>query len=265
MIWTRTAVALVATLICSSIATAAEKTKDQDPLEIKRSESVEVRLVTLDVVVTDREGKTVPDLQTADFELTVDGVPTRVDTLDATCPSGPAAMPLAGHLADWKEPPTGENSPRRIVLAFDYLHIARADPVLPAAVLHYLQRKLPSAPQGLEEIMVVVFDGALRVEQPFTRDREEVLRTLRRMDHDVTLYGGYFEHSTEGPFFNGLQSLLDLLDLVPGTKALVLFSAGNGPGPFYDPSFLKVAERATSARTSIYPVSCEGLLAGRFT
>ena len=54
-------------------------------------------------------------------------------------------------------------------------------------VLKYLQRTLKNAPQGNEEIMVVALDGALRVEQAFTRDRALVLETLNRMERDVSL------------------------------------------------------------------------------
>jgi hypothetical protein len=48
-----------------------------------------------------------------------------------------------------------------------------------------------------EELMVVALTGGLRVEQPFTKDRGVVVDTLRRMEHDISLWNGNFGHLTE--------------------------------------------------------------------
>jgi len=242
------------------------------PLDLKTQESVKVRLVTLDVVVRDRKDHVVPDLKAEDFELVVDGKPVRVDTLDLTCSSGALDGPRVGKLDEWAEPLSDDSAPRRVVLAFDYLHL----PELPCPfsddrclvhteVLKYLQRTLKNAPQGNEEIMVVALDGALRVEQPFTRDRALVLEALNRMERDVTLYAGHFDHVNEKPLFNGLEILVDVLDQVPGSKALVMFTGGPGPGEHYDPDFRHLTDKAALARVSFYPIDCQGLSFHRFT
>lgn len=261
---------VAAALVCTSVAavSAGEK-KEGNPLDLGTHETVRVRLVTVDVVVKDRKDRAVPDLAAEDFELEVDGKPVKVDTLDLTCPAGAAESPRAGKIRDWTEPPTGTDAPRRVVLAFDYLHL----PILPCPfdgpgdppcmmhtqVLNHVQRSLRDSPQGDEEIMIVALDGALRVEQAFTRDRSLILETLQRMEKDITLWAGHFDHVTEKPLFNGLQILVDVLDLVPGSKALVLFTGGPGPGDSYDPDFRRLTDLASLARVAFYPIDCQGI------
>lgn len=251
----------------------APEAPSQTPVDIGKAESVEVRLVTVDVIVLDKDDRTVPGLTADDFDLEVDGMSREVDTLDETCPEGAAGRPLAGHLADRKELAATGEAPRRIVFAFDYLHLTE----LPCAdgdsrpclvhteVLSKLQRALRDQAQGDEEIMIVVLDGALRVEQPFTRDRAQVIETLARMKNDITLWAGHFQHLNETGLFSGLETLVELLDIVPGSKAMVLFSGGAGPSDSYDRDYRRLTDLAALARVSFYPIDCQGLGAKRFT
>jgi hypothetical protein len=183
------------------------------------------------------------------------------------CSSGALDGPRVGKLDEWSEPVSDDSTPRRVVFAFDYLHLPQLPCPFPSSgrcfahteVLKYLQRKLQNAPQGNEEIMVVALDGALRVEQAFTRDRALVLEALNRMEKDVSLYAGHFDHRSEKPLFNGLEILVDVLDQVPGSKALVMFTGGPGPGDEYDPDFRQLTDKAALARVSFYPIDCQGL------
>ena len=243
------------------------------PYYIGKTEKVEVRLVTVDVLVLDGRDRTVPDQKAEDFELTVDGGSVPVDTLDATCSEGAAEDPRGLRVGAHSEPPIDSEVPRRIVFALDYLHL----PYLPCPdigpgpclthtrALEVLRRFIRDRTQGNEEIMVAVLDGGLRVEQTFTRDRAQVLQTLERIEYDITLWNGHFEHITERPFFGGLEALLEILDAVPGTKAVVLFSGGTGPGLTYDSYFRTLSALASNVRAAIYPVDCMGLFAKRFT
>jgi len=107
--------------------------------------------------------------------------------------------------------------------------------------------------------MVVALTGGVRVEQPFTTDREAVVESLRRMEHDITLWNGNFSHLTEQPMFAGLQSLVTVLRMTPGPKAVVLFSAGTEAGQFYDPDFDRLSAVASEAQVSFYAVDCMGV------
>ena len=236
-----------------------------EPKDISKREVVKVRLVTLDVLVTDSKGRTVPGLSPADFRLIVDGKKVPVDTLDEYCPSGALERPRGGKTMAWTEPEDTSAEPRRVMFVFDYLHLPyiKTDTGSPmmahTLALKQLARTLRALPPGNEEILVAVLDGGVRIEQSFTSDRAETLATLARMEKDVTLYAGHFDHVTEDGLFRGLTALVDLVDTVRGSKALVLFSGGQGPSDRYGPYFRELRDHASLARVSIYPVDCKGL------
>jgi VWFA-related protein len=236
-----------------------------------KKEVVKVRLVTLDVAVFDRDDRTAPDLQASDFELFVDGRRTAIDTFDPACAAGALEVPRAGWTGRWSEPGAAGAEPRRVIFVFDYLHLSQVkstDGTLlraPYLAIRQLTRTLRELPGAREEIMIAVLDGGLRVEQPFTASRERTLETLARMEKDVTLYAGHFEHVTESPLFAGLSALIDLVDTIPGSKAAVIFTGGQGPGNAYDREYRALGNHAGLARVAFYPVDCSGLQAGEFT
>jgi len=261
----RTAPILVAVLIASRIG-AQSPPAEAMPSQLK--ESIEVRLVTVDVVALDAEDMTVPDMAKGDFELFVDGKPTEIDTLDAYCESGAEADPKSRRLGGWATPRDLEDGTRRVVLAFDYLHLTTApcpDSDLRSCLFHtkaleefqhVLEAKTGTAD---EEMMVVALTGGLRVEQPFTKDRRAVIDTLHRMEHDVSLWNGNFKYLTEEPFFTALRALVTVLRTSPGAKAVVVVSAKPGPGNTYDLDYERLAAAASDARVSFYPVDVSGV------
>jgi VWFA-related protein len=262
---------LCACLIAGA-AIAADGAPPATPLTTDASTSIEVRLVTVDVIALDARDRTVPNLTKQDFQLFVDGKESEIDTLDASCEAGAQDDPHSIKLGGWETPADLVHGVRRIVLAFDYLHLPVApcpdslDPTGPC-MLH--TRALRAYEEALEarrdvadeETMVVALTGGLRIEQPFTRDREAVIRTLHRMEADVSLWNGNFGHLTETPLFTGLQALVTVLHAVPGPKAVVLLSAGAGPTGPYDREFDRLAAASSDAQVSFYPVDCQGLYA----
>lgn len=248
--------ALLAASLAAGVAAAQRETPlETDPLR----EEVEVRLVLVDVVVLDRADRTVPDLRLEDFEVIVDGKPLPIDTLDVGCPAGGVDDPIGVPNPKKRQPPAGPRVDRKIVLAFDYLHLAHFHRV---EMLDNARRMMRSASVPGEQILVAALNGGLRIEQPFTADRDAVERTLKRMQYDVTLFQPDFRHLTEEPFFTGMQALFAVLETVPGPKAVVLFS--NNPGTtsaVEDLGFARLAASASDARCSIYPVHADGLIA----
>ena len=114
-------------LSIGSLCLPAFATEDVDPLEIHKQEQVDVRLVLIDTVVIDRQGRTVSDLTIDEFVVTVDGRRRPIDTLDVRCPIGAAADATVG--PDTRisaRGRTGRRVERDIVLTFDYLHMNRA-------------------------------------------------------------------------------------------------------------------------------------------
>lgn len=230
------------------------------PLETGLTADVEVKLVTIDVVAVDSEGRTIADLTKDDFRLYVNGKETPVDTLDVFCDGGATDDPVAKRIGAWPTPTNLDNGLRRVVLAFDYLH---GGGVLTVQALQQYREVLESKPEiSDEEIMVVAMTNGVRIEQPFTRDRRAVVEALRRMEHDITLWNGNFSHLTDYPWFSGLNALVTVLAGVPGPKAVVFVSAGPGPENTYEPDFRKLAARAGNSQVSFYTVDSRGLGGG---
>jgi len=267
----RTVPILVAVLVVSRIG-AQSRPAEATPSQLK--ESIEVRLVTVDVVALDADDMTVPDMTKDDFELFVDGKPTEIDTLDTYCASGAEADPKSRRLGEWATPRDLEDGTRRVVLAFDYLHLPTApcpdtdsrSCIFHTKALQEFQRVLEAkAGNADEEMMVVALTGGLRVEQPFTKDRRAVVDTLHRMEHDVSLWNGNFKHLTEEPLFTSLRALVTVLRTLPGPKAVVFVSVGPGPGKNYDGDYERLAAAASDAKVSFYTVDAFGLFVDTHT
>lgn len=264
----------VATLLAGLTTLGARaQAPDTVPLPTEMEESIEVRLVTIDVVALDAADRTVADLGKDDFELSVDGKPVGIDTLDVFCTGGPEADPKSLRVGGWSTPQDLEQGKRRIVLAFDYLHLPTT-PCPDGGPCLYHTRSLENFQDVIasksdirdEQIMVVSLTGGLRVEQPFTTDREAVVDSLHRMEHDVSLWNGTFSHLTEEPLFRSLNALVNVLRTYPGPKAVVFISAGPGPGNRYDLDYESLAAAASDAQVSFYTVDCAGMdMPVRFT
>lgn len=238
---------------------------EQAPLRVDKVEKISVRLVTLDVLVVDHDNTTVQGLKRDDFRLTVDGKDTQIDTVDEYCLAGAQDEPQSTRKeGGWREAPDLSEGTRKIAFVFDYLHLSTSN-LYHTKALESLHDVLGQKEVADEEQMVVALTGSVRIEQPLTRDRKEVIRTLEKMEYDVTLFAGHFEHQSEKPFFEGMKAIIIVLSQVPGPKALVLFTAGDGPGIRYDRNFHELATLAAEARVSIYPVDARGLFPTPFT
>ncbi len=81
------------------LAAAAAPAAGQEELPAVFSEVIDVRVVNIEVVVTDRQGNRIRDLQAADFELLVDGEPTPISyftEIDEGLVSETAGVDMAG-------------------------------------------------------------------------------------------------------------------------------------------------------------------------
>lgn len=78
--------ALAVPSLLVALAAIAQEPPPAEPIPLDMVERERVRLVILDVVVVDGDGRTVPGLGLDDFELIADGKPVTADTLDVNCP-----------------------------------------------------------------------------------------------------------------------------------------------------------------------------------
>jgi VWFA-related protein len=231
------------------------------PIPSDLVERERTRLVIVDVVVLDGKDRTVPGLTLDDFELLVDRKPVEPDTLDVNCSE---SLEDARNVA-WKEkrqaPSAVAGSKRRIVLAFDYLHLYEHLPqkssLIRTEVLDNAMHMLENADLADDEVMIVALNGGLRVEQTFTADRREAWASLHRMQRDITLWGPSFEHTTEKGWTRGMTTLFDVLGTYPGTKAVVLFSAMDHLPLILE--YEEVLAQAGASRSRVYTVDARGL------
>jgi VWFA-related protein len=160
-------------IIASAIALSAATSLAQN-----LAESIEVRVVNVDVVVRDRAGKPVTGLTKADFEIFENGqkreitnisevrVPTAraVPSTTAPAPAQPSALPPA------TEPPV-EIRPRNIVMFVDNysMQAFRRDKALQSLRKFIDDNLLPQ-----DRVMLVLCTQQVRVITPFTNDKKAI-------------------------------------------------------------------------------------------
>ena len=252
------AIAARCCLVSVSMCAAANGLRASDatkPLQTELEDQVRVQMKLIDAIVVDEQGRTVPALSRDDFDLTLDGAPARIDSFDAQCASEPIAdvRPVRNV---GKRAPVAPDVSRKIVVVVDYPHLLTEDRRF---VLEDLERVIRFAKASREEVMIVALVGRVRLEQRFSADGEEVLSSLRRMDHDVSLWLPDYAWTTQSDFFRSLVAVLDSLSFEPGPKAVVLYSKIEGSPESSQDRLREVAASAQDAHATIYPVYVPGI------
>lgn len=129
------------------------------------SDEIEVSLVNLEVIVTDKGGKPIPDLRKEDFEVLEDGKPVEVTNFYAE-----NGQPAAGDAA---ERPLDQRL-NLVVFVDDYnMEVANRNQIL-GGVRQFLGASLSPG----DRVMVVRYGRSLEVRKPFTTSIPEVLSEL---------------------------------------------------------------------------------------
>lgn len=147
-------------------------------------EVVEVNLVNIDVVATDRKGGLITDLRREEFEVLEDGQPMQISHFSLL--RGEAG---AGARLEVGKPPVGSaathgpvgapGEPSWLVVYVDNLHSRLFER---NRALRQLQTVLAEGTPGVDRVMVASYDRSLKIRQKFTLDRERVGSTLRAME-----------------------------------------------------------------------------------
>lgn len=150
----------------------------EQPAEAWLGESVEVRVVNIDVRVTDRAGRPVTDLVREDFTLEEDGkVVPIVNFAPPSPPSSPppSPVPAAPGQPDSPAPVTGRREASTTIVLFDDLHLSGASR---ARVVAGLRQRLDAGTLG-ERLVVVSYGGdGLAVRAPLGSTSAEVSAVL---------------------------------------------------------------------------------------
>lgn len=148
-------------------------------------EAVEVRVMDLDVVVTDSRGRPMPDLTQKEFSVKVDGKPvpidyfTRVEEGTIHAPDLASASPERV-LAEYRK---GEEAyvPRHFLIYVDVGHLAPGSRNRAIEALRDFVTRLGPSDTG----RVVLFDRRAKDLTPWTASKETLLSALSRMESGV--------------------------------------------------------------------------------
>jgi len=241
--------------------------------------TVTSRLVVLDVVVVDREGKPVTNLDKSKFSIVEDKAPQTIKDFDApsghAMPAGPGAIVnSAADLAKIGQAPVN-------VLVFDeldtpFLHLAYARQMM--------EKYLKAQPEVLPVPTLFVAAGATKIAvlHDYTQSRTDLLESIQKHTSDLdftqvmrSLNGG----ATSAD--NGMVKTLGALSQiaasvkgVPGRKNVIW--VGKGYDNAYDLTHMsesdrdrvtaaiqQVTDRMLAARVTLYTIDPEGPVAAQ--
>ena len=141
------------------------------------AESIEVRVVNVDVIVRDRAGKPVTGLTKADFEIYENGQKREITNLyevrGATAAAAPSAKtPAPANAAPGSAEATAvEIRPRNIVMFLDNYSL---EPFRRDKVLQSLRKFIDGQLQPQDRVMIVLCTQQVKVITPFTSDRKAI-------------------------------------------------------------------------------------------
>ncbi len=181
--------------------TAAPSAAVASPVDLRFAETVEVEVVNVEVMVSDRRGGRVLDLERDDFEVYEDGRRQEITHFAAPAAGVPAAGdPAAGDPgvgapsggeAPAELPTAGADEPHHLVVFVDTRSLRMADrrPLAEALRQELAGGPDPGGPDPAggspPRTMLVAFDGAVAIRQGFTRDRQRLLASLAEIEKEI--------------------------------------------------------------------------------
>ncbi|MCU1347848.1 MAG: VWFA-related Acidobacterial domain protein, partial [Acidobacteria bacterium] len=154
----------------------------------KLSETIDVRIINVDVVVTDRKGNVVHGLKRDDFEVFENGIgkpisnffevegSKPVNTFAEVSASAPPVTPApATPAVPMKASDIPENMHRRIIFFIDNLSLA---PFNRNKVFAQMKDFIRNVMRPGDEAMIATFNRSLKVRVPFSRDTTQLIQTL---------------------------------------------------------------------------------------
>ncbi|MEA2343252.1 MAG: hypothetical protein QOF63_1421 [Thermoanaerobaculia bacterium] len=143
----------------------------------KLSESIDVRVIGIDVVVTDKKGNPVTGLTKDDFQIFENGKEKTISNfyeIEGKTATQAVVVPTPGVPAPPKEE-INEQLRRRIILYIDNLSLA---PFNRNRVFKQMKEFVKDVMRPGDEAMVATYNRSLKVRAPFTRDAIQIQQTL---------------------------------------------------------------------------------------
>jgi VWFA-related protein len=163
--------------LASAGQTPAAESTSEAALDRLFTESVEVRVVNVEVVVTDREGNRIPGLRPSDFELVVDGEVVGIDYFTEVAGGRAVGSQTADAASGVPELRAGEPVGTSYLVFIDEFF---SEPVDRNQVLDALQEQVVAmAPE--DRMAIVAYNGEdLDMISNWTQSSDEIIDALRR-------------------------------------------------------------------------------------
>jgi VWFA-related protein len=254
-------------------------------------------LVRIDVEVTDRSGKPIKGLRQEQFTVTDDGKPQKISSfsysdIESVATAGPddakpMVIPVDGGGASAAEAISDQVRDRRMIVLFFDLTSMETDDIIRAhdSAVKFLAKQMTAA----DLVSVVVFGTQLSVLANFTNNRTVLNKAVAQVlpgaasqladqqyaaaqngEYDVQqdTQAAYTPDQTEFNVFNtdqkliAIESLVNVLEAIPGRKALVEFTGGITQTGEENRAELRAAtDAANRADVSIYSIDARGMFA----
>jgi VWFA-related protein len=177
---------------------------------------VATRMVLVDVVVTDKQGKPVPGLRAEDFTLEEKGKAQKIATFTTTSEAASTAEPLPPGIYSNRAQYRSPGGPITVLL-LDALNTAFKDQAYARQqMLKFVQQQYRPG----ERMAVFTLTGQLRVLQDFTSDPQILYTALQRFHPEPQHFAGIAQTATGNP-----ASSLD-----PAASPMDSAAATLGPG-----------------------------------
>ena len=148
-------------LLCAALSSFAQE---------KLAESIDVRVVNVDVVVTDRDGRPVTGLTAKDFEIVEDKRPQSITNFYEVRAGAPASEGV--------EDAPAAPKPRHFILFIDNRAM---HPVLRKHVTGELRKFIDAQMQPQDQAAVISWNRVLNIAAPLTRDRAVLHAALEKV------------------------------------------------------------------------------------
>ncbi len=217
----------------------------------------ETNLVLVNVIVTDKKGNYIKDMEKKDFHVFEDNV----------------EQPISAFSRESEIEPNGPAHQRYMVLFFDD---STMDPALQIQARQAAGKFVESTASPNRLMAVVDFAGSLKIAQNFTANGELLKRAVSTVKYgtvEPNAEGGNVQLASMGAPSLGhaeadyaarsvllsMREVAKTLQAVPGRKTLILFSAGFPLTSERQSELSATIDALNKANISVYPVDVRGL------
>lgn len=165
----------------------AQNNRNQEPELPKLVENIDIRVINVDVVVTDKRGNPVPNLTQEDFEIYENNVQKTISNFyevqgnQAKNVVGEAPAPPAPASATQKPVSTPESMKRRIIFYVDNLSLS---PFNRNRVFQQMKEFVKTVMRPGDEAMIATYNRSMKVRVPFTRDTAQIISILDSLQRE---------------------------------------------------------------------------------